>query len=1073
MNYNQKKSSWHDLLIRRSCVMILLTCGVLLGTLCASNGFAQSTNATAKQQTVIKGKVVDQSGQPIIGATILETGTNNGVVTDLNGNFVIRVSAPNANLQISFIGYQTASLSADKSSTVVLKDASEVIDDVVVVGYGAQRKESVVGSITQVKADDIKSRGTMSNMTDALSGSMPGVTVMTSSGIPGGGGLVEGSSKSQIQIRGLSTWNNSSPLILVDGVERDMNDVDINEVETFSVLKDASATAVFGVKGANGVILITTKRGRIGKPTVSVEANISLKSISKIADVRSSYDGLLSSNYGIVHELPLFNDTYWEYYTPKRVLDYYKDGVDPEKYPSVDWKDVMTRKFAQNQKYSISVSGGTDFIKYFTTLSYLYDGDLLNTKNPIRNYSPEFRYDRFNFRSNLDFSITKTTTFKVNLSGYYGQQQNAGSNSGALLNEIYYGLYKYAPNRVPIYSDGIFAADDTRYGGGLGNNSLFYLVANGTYKQNRTAVRTDFDLNQNLDFITKGLSVKGRFSYDNYFSTLGRNTKDDNFSSGTNPSSTYNRKIWDAKNEKWVYVTPTAGSDGFEFFMQPLSYSAETTTAGVSRNIYYEAAINYARKFNRHNVSALALFSRQETTVGTDWTSKREDWVGRVTYDFDGTYLFEMNAAYNGSEKFGPQYKFDFFPSFAAGYRMSNESFIKDNIKFLSNLKFKYSLGWVGNDNLNGVGMWPYLTIWEGVGNKPSFGYPYSQTSPYPGYAEGVPGNPNIRWENVRKQNIGVEFGFFDEKLTGTFDYFMDHRYDMLIAGNQRTIPDFYGQTPPAANIGIVDSRGMEIEVKYRSRIGKVNYWVSANWTQAKNEIKYKEDPDLRPDYQKQAGHSIGQNYSTMINGVVKSWNDMYTGVLYETSTTNSNMLPGDYRMIDFNGDGIINNLDSAPYGHCKYPKNTYGFSLGLNYKGVSFSAQFYGVYNVNQDFGQLAEHDFYAPTVYDFQLDNTFTPEYGISNPTYRAIRFKRDTPTGNSFLMDGSFLRLKSLEIGYSFPASTLKWLNIDKLRVFMNGNNLFFWSKLPVDIEGTNFELKNYPTMRQINFGVNVTF
>lgn len=1074
MNFNQKKKLWLCFLLFKSRATILLFLGMLLIFCSLNKSFAQNASSSTKQQIIVRGKVIDHLSEPLIGATLMEVGTNNGVVTDFNGEFSISVSSSNAQLKVSYIGYETATVLARHSELIVLKDEGELLEEVMVIGYGSQKKESVVGSITQVNSEEIKSRGPMSSMTDALSGSMPGVTVMTSTGVPGGGGNFDGANESTILIRGLSTWNNSSPLVLVDGVERNMNDIDINEVETFSVLKDASATAVFGVKGANGVILITTKRGQIGKPVVSFEANVSFKDVSKIAEVRSAYDGLLSSNYGIVNELSLFGDAYMEFYTPKRVLDYYRDGVDPEKYPDVDWKDVMTNDNAMTQKYSFNISGGTDVVKYFTTLSYLNDGDLLNSKNSIRGYSPSFKYERYNFRSNFDFSLTKTTTLKVNLSGYYGQQQSPGRNTSAGTNTIYNGLYKYSPTHVPIYSDGVFGADDDRYTG-LGMNSFFYLVANGTYKQNRTSVTTDFDLNQKLDFITKGLSVKAKFSYDNYFTTVGANVIDDDYSSATNPSKTYIRKYWDVTNEKWVYVAPALGADGFDSFMQPLSYTAETTTAGVRRNLYYEGAINYARTFGKHSVSALALFSRQENTVGTNWTSKREDWVGRVTYDYDGTYLFEMNAAYNGSEKFSSKYKFDFFPSFAVGYRLSNEEFIRENVEFLSNLKFKYSLGWVGNDNLSGVGMWPYLTIWEGVGSgsNPSFGYPQPQVSQYPGYVEGTPGNPDVRWEKVRKQNIGVEFGFFNQAFTGSIDYFMDHRYDMLIAGNQRTIPNFYGQTPPAANIGIVDSEGWEIEVKYQNRINKFNYWVSANWTQATNTIKYKEDPELRPDYQKQAGHSINQNYSQIIDNIIPSWNDLYTGVMYESSTTNGNVLPGDYRMVDYNGDGVINGNDSAPYGHTKYPKNTYGFALGGSYKGFSLSAQFYGVYNVNQGFGFLSEHDYGAPTIYDYQLENTFTPEYGISNPTYRALNYRRNTPTGNAYLVDGSFLRLKSVELGYSLPKAWLDPININKARLFVNGNNLFYWSKLPTDIEGTDFNINNYPTMRQVNVGLNVTF
>lgn len=469
-------------------------------------------------------------------------GTTNGTITDVDGNFVITVSKPEAVLQFSYIGYNTVEIkSTDAKMKVVLEESSQMIDEVVVVGYGAQKKESVVGSIAQVKGENLKSRGAVSNITDALSGTMPGVTVMTSNGNPGGGG--EFGEDSQILIRGMNTWNNAQPLVLVDGMEREMNDVDVNEIENFSVLKDASATAVFGVKGANGVILITTKRGQQGKAKVSVEANFAIKSLSKVEKPIGSYEGLLARNYAVVNELPVYGDQYWQFYTSNRMLEKYRTGVDPEKYPNVDWQDVMLRDAAYASKYNLNISGGTDFVKYFTSAGYVYEGDIFDTTQG-RGYKPEFRYDRFNFRTNLDFTLTKTTTFKVNLSGYYGKQQTPGGG----IHNMWYGVYKYDPaGAVPIYSDGTYGADYAP-SDRLGFNSLFFMNTFGSKVLNRTSITSDFELKQDLDFITKGLSVRGRFSYDNYFTSRGTEVKD--------AESNYIRKIWDETKGNGCGMSP-------------------------------------------------------------------------------------------------------------------------------------------------------------------------------------------------------------------------------------------------------------------------------------------------------------------------------------------------------------------------------------------------------------------------------------------------------------------------------------------------------------------------------------
>jgi len=1018
----------------------------------------------------VTGVVLDETNQSVIGANVLVNGSTVGTITDFEGRFSIE-APENGKLRISYIGYETAVVNIEKKTShrIVIEPTLKALEEVIVVGYGTQKKETVVGSITQVNSERIKERGVVSNITDALSGSMPGVTVMTSSGIPGGQDQSGWGKSSTILIRGASTWNNSSPLILVDGIERDMNDIDVNEIESFSVLKDASATAVFGVKGANGVIMITTKRGKLGKAKVTVESNYSVKTVSLLHGPVDSYRALLARNYALVSELGVGSDSQWSKYIPERELNYYRDNVDPEKYTNVDWFDFMTRDYTISSKQNLTISGGTDFVKYFTSVGYMQDGDIFNTGTPnSKGYTPEFRYDRFNFRNNFDFFITSTTKLSVNLSGYVGKQQISSGNYP----KIMAGLVNANPNSpLPIYSDGTYGATDPLT---TAENAYRVLMTSGTSTYNRNSLKSDFELIQKLDLITKGLNLKVRFSFDNYYSSNGRDINDD---------GAYISKLWDNIANDWVYTMPSTNT-GFDFVPTPLTYTNEyidiSSANQTLRNFYYELGFSYNRTYKAHRFGALALVSRENFVTGSNWPNKREDWVGRVTYDYGGKYLLEVNGAYNGSAKFGPEYRFDFFPSLAMGWRISEEEFIKKNIPQLSNLKFRYSIGLIGNDNFNGVGMWPYMTTYIDNPDKLArFGSSVITDTPYnTAFREGTPGNPYLRWETARKQDFGLEIDFFDGVIAGSVDFFDEYRYNMLIAGNQRNIPEYYGANPSAANIGEVKSNGIEVELKLQEQIGKVNCWIAGNWTKAVNEIIYKEDPALMPAYQKKQGYAIGQITTYVVDDIIQSWDDMYTGVLYQTGfNNNTSLIPGDYRMLDFNSDGIINTQDIIPYQYANYPQNTYGFSFGADYNGISVSLQFYGAYNVSVKTFNRLELQNTVPVVYQDMLVRTWTPEYGNTNANYRAFNTTRntliDTYMGSSTLFDASFLRLKTAELSYSLPKKWMNKLSIDKCRIYLNGNNLFFWSDMPFDIEGTNFDYRNYPTTKLMNLGLQVTF
>ncbi|MEI6753372.1 MAG: TonB-dependent receptor [Paludibacter sp.] len=1079
MNFksNQSRSTFLSFKKYYSVVLLIMLWG-FSPHLIAGNQVQKPTEVT-QQKKSIKGTVLDEINAPMIGVSVTEKGTKNGTITDVNGNFALKVSTANAKLVFSYIGYNPKEFSSeDTAMKVQLIPATKNIDEVVIVGYASQKKQSVVGSIAQTTGESLKTKGGVTNLANAISGSMPGVTVMTSAGSPGG-------NDQQILIRGMNTWNDASPLILVDGVERNMNDIDMNEVSTVSVLKDASATAVFGVRGANGVILITTKQGNNGKPKVNLEVNSAFKSVSKVEKQLGSYDALLARNYALVNELPLpMPQANWiTYYTPDRILGYYKDQTDPLKYPDVDWASYMLRPYTKTDKYAVNISGGTDFVKYFTSIAFTTDGDILNSVPNSKGYTPEFNYKRYNFRTNLDFNLTKTTQFKVNLSGYYGKQQAPGSGIGP----IAAGIYRHSPTSIPVYPDGIFGSDEAT-SDTYGTNVFRLLQISGTKNTGRTSLTSDFELTQKLDFITKGLSVKAKYSYDNYFTTTGVDITD---------NENVVTKRFDIPTNTWVTTMPTIGTDGFDVFPIPLGYSSETTSTGTQSRVYYDISLNYNRSFGKNNIGALALFSRQEAVTGTAWPVKREDWVARVTYNYDEKYLAEVNGAYNGSDQFGPGHKFSLFPSLALGWRISEEKFIKDNIPQISNLKVKYSLGLVGNDNLKGI-QWGYLTTWRnwdktGTVDGPfqQFGYPNYGYSPYYSnptqtpnsvYLEGTPGNPNLQWEMAKKQNIGVELGLFDGLFTCSADFFNEHRWNVLMVGSTITAyPTYVGAIAPPANLGIIDSHGIELDFKLQKKFGKVNLWASYNWTQAINKVVSKADPELAPAYQKQAGYAINQNNTLITAGIMKSWDQMYTVAGYDGSVgNNKNGIPGDIYLVDFNSNGVIDKYDSAPNGYSTYPQNTYGFSLGGDYAGFSVMVQFYGVYNATLMEGPTYEFINNSPTITQLTLDRTFQPEYQNSNPDYPSLSIKRTSLKGNNVLgygssmnFDASYLRLKTAEISYTVPKAFSKKFLIENMRFYVNGNNLLFWSKLAVDIEGVSPSTTVYPNSKNINLGLSLTF
>ena len=1012
-----------------------------------------SITAMAQQKRTISGTVSDPQQNLLIGASVTVKGTTIRTQTNANGAFVIEAPEGRDVLVISYVGMisQDFDIKGKNSVKVVLKDDQSELNEVIVVGYGKQKKESVVAAITQVKGEVLERTGGVSSLGAALTGNLPGVVTVSTQGTPG-------NEDPKIFIRGQSTWNNSDPLVLVDGIERQMNTVDIGSVESISVLKDASATAVFGVKGANGVILITTKRGKEGKADIRFTGNSIMKIPSLLASKYDSYDAIKIRNQAIEHELGL-SPASWGKFVPSSELEKYRNPAnqaEAERYPNVDWGDLLIKNSVMSYNGSANVSGGNAFVKYFTALDYLKEGDIIKKLDNNKSYQPGYGFDRINVRSNLDFNLTKTTILTANLAGSYGVKQDAWGQD-AWEYRIWQSIYSNAPNiYYPKYSDGSWGYYPQEQVSTV--NSLATMANNGVRKTTTTRINTDFTLKQDLKMLLPGLSAKGTFSFDNSFVSQGG--------------------IYDNGNIQQKYINPATGevtlsqylgTNQFDWIPSRWSTNIDAVQNGSTfRKLFYQFTVDYARKFGEHEVTALGLFSRDKYAGGSEFEHFREDWVSRVTYNYGSKYFAEFNGAYNGSEKFGPDYRFAFFPSAAVGWAITKENFMK-NVKFINNLKLRVGRGSVGSDNV--ANRWLYTTTWTYGGNTP-LGALGGQNSPYTWWreAQASVGNPDIHWEKVTKTNFGLEYGFFNDLISGSVDVFDEYRTNILLEGGQRSVPSYFGVRPATANVGIVSNKGYEIEVRVNKILDNgLRLWTNFSMTHAKDKVIEADDPQLKDDYLKKAGKQIGQTRSYLDNGYANTWDQVYGSV--QLNTNNNQKLVGDLNIVDYNGDGVIDNEDVVPYGYTQRPLNTYNATLGIEWKGFSTTLQFYAVNNANRSLQLVSfsgqdhydnvykQGSYWSPT--NMNADITM-PRYASQMPYY-----------GTTYLYDGSYIRLKTAELAYTFNSSQLKGVGLNGLRVYLSGNNLLLWTKMPDDREVDNGASTAYPTVRRVNLGCNITF
>ena len=1027
------------------------------------------------QNHSIKGQIVDaKSNEPLIGVNITVEGTSNGTISDVDGHFTL-TATPDAVLKISYIGYREILLKvADlkKDAIISLEEDSKQLEEVVVVGYGVQKKVTSVGSITQTGGNELMKGGSVNSVSEALQGKLNGVVAINSSGMPG-------DNEVKMYIRGKSTWDNTDPLVLVDGIERNMNDVDMNEIESISVLKDASATAVYGVRGGNGVILITTKRGTDTAPVINFSANYTFKSPTTSMKLADHVTAMQAYN------MAMANDASWDKLIPQSTIDAWSRayaegnyGAYNDVFPYVNWWDeLITGGFTQN--YNINIRGGTDYMKYFASAGYQGDGDIYDLKKND-DFDPRHTYKRYNWRSNFDFNFTKSTKLSINIAGSMGYRNKSIDNDSPF-NRI---LTESTSDHPIMYSDGNWGDDEEK-------NPVANMNLGGAKLRKTFQGWYDASLEQKLDFITKGLKVAAKVSYSSSSTTntdvyLGGGSADQALKSIVR----YHR-VYD-------YANPVVNTDGtitypmIEDKRLPTSESVPlppgvTMWDGLdayTRRFYYEFSVAYNRSFNDHNVSALALVNRkiyderytENNTQYMRFPNYNEDWVGRVTYNWKERYLTEMNISYTGSEKFARGERFGLFPSFSLGWRLSEEPFIKKSIgKVLTNAKFRYSWGKVGSDA--GAKRWNYIQQFTSDGNI-TLGTDASGQIWGPLYHEGDVANLNSTWEKSTKQNLGIEIGLWN-KLDITLDLFDEKRKDILM--EPQTTSFITGAKFNALNIGSTKNHGFELELHYNDKIGSdFRYHVGFTLASSENRVVFRDDPVNGPDHLKEAGKPIGHQNRYLAVGNYETIDDVFNNA--QTGSINSvapgQVVPGDFIYIDFDSNGILNGQDKVAVDELNYPLHTYGLNLGFDWKGLSFSAMFYAPTGVYKLVNSVYSASFKSGKI-NAQPDvmNAWTPETantsGVRAPALHLTNDGAFNGTESTYRYQNfSYLRLKTMELGYNLPKKWLKTVGLKSLQVYVTGNNLLTWwgGDDRIDPEG---EQVQYPILRSFTSGVRVSF
>ncbi len=1021
-------------------------------------------NVMAQQTVTVQGVVIDENKEPLIGVNVtVKDMPGLGAITDINGKYSIKME-PYHKLIFSYIGYTTVEMLVKELHTinVTMKEAeAKAIDEVVITGTGVQRKLTQTGAISTVNVDLLKSNPS-SSIVNSLAGNVPGIMARQVSGQPG-------KNVSEFWIRGISTFGaSSSAYVLVDGFERDMSEINIEDIATFSVLKDASETAIYGSKGANGVVLITTKRGKAGKINIDakVETSYNTRTITPEFEEGFKYASLLNEARVTRNNEPIYRS---------EELDILRLGLDPDFYPNTDWQGMLLKNGAWSHRVNLNMNGGGTTARYFVSASYVKENGMYNTDKSLKDdYNTNAAYHRWNYRMNTDIDITKTTLLKVGVAGFLSKRNSPGLGDADVWGE----LFGYNPIQTPVmYSDGRLPAI------GTGNKTNPWVAATQTgFNEHWTNnIETNVSLEQKLDFVTKGLSFVGRFGYDN------------------NSKNNIERHKWP---EQWFAVS--RDKDTGEIVWKKVSDSSNMTQKSTSegdRREFFDVQLNWDRSFGNHHPTATLKYTQDSyvktVNLGDDLkngiSQRNQDLAGRVAYNWAYRYFVNFNFGYNGSENFAKDNRFGFFPAFSVAWNIAEEPFIKKHLKWMNMFKVRYSFGKVGNDNM-GV-RFPYLyTIADkfkiGDNEYTYDGYnwaKYGSDSFYGGLSMPNLGSPLVTWEIATKKDLGIDLALFDDKFTGTIDYFDEKREGIYM--ERKHLPAIVGHygINPSANVGAMRSRGFDGHFNFRQRIGNVDVDIRGNMTYSKNEVLEKDEENNVYGYQMEKGYRVDQCRGLIALGLFKDYDDIRNSPKQEFGAVQ----PGDIKYRDVNGDGVVNDGDIVAIGATSKPNLIYGLGISAKWKGLDVNVHFQGAgkssfFTYGKCVWAFTEGEW--GNVFKGMLDNRWVdsetaeklgiPANENPNASYPRLSYQGDGASNNNYrnstfwLRNGSYLRLKTVDIGYTLPKALVNKLHFNNIRVFVIGTNLLTFSNFKTwDPEMGDSRGESYPLSKSITMGLSV--
>lgn len=1028
------------------------------------------------QNLTVEGTVLDESGEPLIGVSVLVQGQGTGGITDIDGHFRIQNVKQGTKLEFSYVGYLTqVQVVKGRSMSITMQPDTKTLEEVVVIAYGQQKKVTITGAVSAVGGDELL-KAPVANVANALQGKLPGISVVQHSGMPG-------DDTPTIRVRGTGSLNDATPLVLVDGVERPFGQLDPNEIADISILKDASATAVFGVRGANGVILVTTKRGAPGKASVTVSASAAVQQISQFVDFADSHTyGKLWNYTAITDALPMSQwpgttniANYNDYANTgikfsQDVMEHFRKGDMPTTFPNTDWIDYMMKNAAWQEQVNVNVSGGTEKVRYFVSAGFLNQNSLFKTFS--KNDDETFKFNRFNYRANLDINVSKYSQLALTLGGRVQNRTTMGGGEGFIFRYLQ-GATPYAG--VGVDGEGRHIIADSNIVGKYDRDALSNYYDLGYQNESTNALNLDLQYKLDMSFITPGLDFKIKGSYNTDYTA--RKNRQNGFGTGVTYVATLvdGKEVLRKENITW-----------------PLPYSE---AKWGNRNWYAEASFNYSRKFGKHNVGALLLYNQSKTYY--PWDSDNSIYqgipkgyvglVGRVTYDYDTRYMVDFNIGYNGSENFAEGKRYGTFPSFSVGWIPSSEKFWEPIKKYIGYLKLRGSWGKVGNDNTNGArflylpGAWQFYTGTM-TSNPDARGANFGTSGTWlQAVKELTAGNPNVTWETASKFNVGVDAAFINDRLTVNFDMFWEDRKDILVS-NGSLLPAVTSLPSSYVNEGRVKNHGYELTLKWADQIGDFRYQISPSIAFARNKvIEMLEVPPMY-DYLSRTGLPVGQPFGYELfeffnEGTAQRYKEAY-GV--DMPNQNIELKYGDAVFVDLNGDGIVDQNDQKPLGYTDNPEITWSVNASLNWKGLDFSMLWIGADNVSRSLNGYFRDQFGSTNtsaLVQWVAENSWTED----NPGAILPRISFNNRTHNNrdsraWMINAKYVRLKNVEIGYTINKPKLVPL-LNYVRFYVSGQNLLTFADFKgndPEAPGTGLDLgMRYPMTRVYNFGVQVNF